>query len=642
MKENRSCKAKVCVAALAAALAALQSPAAAPAGFEAQGRKRLLTAYRSFNKETERTAQFAAMGIATRCIFIANTVNGGGNPYCEYPPVWTGPKRYDWSRLDAQFFDILAASPNARFMAMIDLNTPYWAVRRLRVDSHADITHASCNAKWRSLAREWLVDCIAYAEKRWGAHIDCYILSGGATSEWYELASGSWRTSENKDRAWTKWCKRRGLSFGETVPVQPTLARAAFENLVYDPASEPEKIAYWKFHNSLPADALLHFASAARKAIPKEKELGAFFGYSLLGAPYWSSFGHLDCSRVFASPDIDFFIAPGNYSERAIGGGSGSQLPPGSVMLRGKRFLHEVDFGPHDQKRWGGGVWKTLADDLAGNTREAAFAMAENASLWWFDMWGGFYRDPKVRERIAALKKIRDGLKPAPSVAEILLVCDPESMCHINEKSPLARTFGDALRNNLSRTGAPYDAYSFDDLAEIDLDRYKLVCLPQTVLITPERAKLLREKVCANGRTVLWSIAPGVTDGKTLDAGRVKDWAGVAFKAPGLNVTRLDGWTGVYAFDRTLLTPETLSRIAASAGVHLYADAPAAVFANENFLAVHTKDGGEKTIRLPRHATRVVDLLSGETMAENADRFTVRFAAPDTRLFAVSHRSGGG
>jgi len=173
--------ARAVCAALAAALAALQSPAAAPAGFEAQGRKRLLTAYRSFNKETERTAQFAAMGIATRCIFIANTVNGGGNPYCEYPPVWTGPKRYDWSRLDAQFFDILAASPNARFMAMIDLNTPYWAVRRLRVDSHADITHASCNAKWRSLAREWLVDCIAYAEKRWGAHIDCYILSGGAS-----------------------------------------------------------------------------------------------------------------------------------------------------------------------------------------------------------------------------------------------------------------------------------------------------------------------------------------------------------------------------------------------------------------------------------------------------------------------------
>lgn len=49
--------ARAVCAALAAALAALQSPAAAPAGFEAQGQKRLLTAYRSFNKETERTAQ---------------------------------------------------------------------------------------------------------------------------------------------------------------------------------------------------------------------------------------------------------------------------------------------------------------------------------------------------------------------------------------------------------------------------------------------------------------------------------------------------------------------------------------------------------------------------------------------------------
>lgn len=30
---------------------------------------------------------------------------------------------------------------------------------------------------------------------------------------------------------------------------------------------------------------------------------------------------------------------------------------------------------------------------------------------------------------------------------------------------------------------------------------------------------------------------------------------------------------------------------------------------------------------------RVTDSLTGETVAENADRFTCRFAAPDTRLF---------
>lgn len=167
------------------------------------------------------------------------------------------------------------------------------------------------------------------------------------------------------------------------------------------------------------------------------------------------------------------------------------------------------------------------------------------------------------------------------------------------------------------------------------MDRYRLVCLNSTLLITPERTKFLREKVCANGRTVLWCYAPGVTDGKTLDAARVKEWAGVPFKTPGISTTQMDGWRSVYAYDYKLFTPESLTKIASDAGVHLYLDKPATVFAKEGFLAVHTKDGGEKTVRLRTKAAKVVDFLSDETIARDADSFRVKFASPDTRLFKV-------
>ncbi|MBQ4198630.1 MAG: hypothetical protein II649_01990 [Kiritimatiellae bacterium] len=623
-----------CVFQFAAAAAVVAAASAAePVGFREQCRKQLWVTYRSFNKELERTGQFAAMGITNRCFFAANTINSGGNPYCEYPLIWKGFKKYDWSALDAQAEDLLKASPDARFMVMIDLNTPYWATHKFHLDSFTDITHAGVMPNWRDRTREWMLDFIAYAEKRWGDRIGCYILSGGGTSEWYEYDRG--RTSYAKTRGWQGWCKARGLSLGEEPPSPTALGRAAFENLVYDPATEPEKIAYWKFHNSITANAILFFAKAARKAIPKTKEIGVFFGYYLTSCVNQTSFAHLDYERVYASPDIDFFIAPGNYSDRAIGGGAGSQLVYGTALRYGKRFLHEIDFGPHDQTRWGRGLWKTLEDDLAGNTREAAFAMANNANYWWFDMWGGFYRNPKGRERIAALKKVQDALSPAPSVAEILLVCDSESLYHVNEKCPLERAFGQHLRNKLGRIAAPYDIYSFGDMPVLDMNRYKLVCLNSTLLITPERAKFLREKVCANGRTVLWCYAPGVTDGKSLDVGRVEEWAGVPFKTPGVSATQMDGWRSVYAYDYKLFTPESLTKIASDAGVHLYLDKPATVFAKEGFLAVHLKDGGEKTIRLPRKAVRVVDLLAGATVAENADSFTVLFGSPDTRLFKV-------
>ena len=62
-------------------------------------------------------------------------------------------------------------------------------------------------------------------------------------------------------------------------------------------------------------------------------------------------------------------------------------------------------------------------------------------------------------------------------------------------------------------------------------------------------------------------------------------------------------------------------------------------FAWEGFLAVHSKDGGEKTIRFRGEAAKVTDLLSGETVAQGADSLTCTFAAPDTRLFALSEEA---
>ena len=85
------------------------------------------------------------------------------------------------------------------------------------------------------------------------------------------------------------------------------LACAAFENLVYDPATELEKIAYWKFHNSITANAILFFAKATRKAMPKEKEIDVFFGYYLTSCVNQTSFSHLDDERVYASQDTRLF-----------------------------------------------------------------------------------------------------------------------------------------------------------------------------------------------------------------------------------------------------------------------------------------------------------------------------------------------
>ena len=592
--------------------------------------------YRSFRPQLEQTRDFAKMGIPLRCFFAANTINAGGGPYCDYPLIWKGFGKYDWSAFDAQVEDFLKVSPNAEFLCMIDLNTPYWATHRFWLDSFTDITHAASDPKWIERTKEWMLDFIAYAEKRYGSRIRAYILSGGGTREWYEYDRG--RTSLNKNEAWQKWCREHGRNYGESVPDQIAIHRAAFENLVYDPAAEADKIDYWRFHNSVVPDALLTFAKAAREAVPRGREIGAFFGYYYVSDSKHCSFGHLGYERVFASPDIDFFIAPGNYSEREMGGGSGSQLVHSTARLHGKRLLHEIDFGPHTQKRWGAGIWKTAEDDMAGNTREAAFAIANGCSYWWFDMWGGedsFYEDPALRRRIANLAEVTrrySGKLPRP-VDEVLLVADPDSIYYLNEKDEKERAFGEYFRNALSKTGIPFDVCTLSDLRTRDISKTKVVVYPAAINITSEKKALIERTMLTGGKTVVWCYAPGISDGKTLDAERVKGFAGVPYATPGISTTEMDGWISVYAHDYKLYTSESLRGIIAAAGAHIWTSKPAVVFANENFFAVHTKDGGEIEITLPRRFSRVTDSLTGETVAENADRFTCRFAAPDTRLF---------
>ena len=82
--------------------------------------------------------------------------------------------------------------------------------------------------------------------------------------------------------------------------------------------------------------------------------------------------------------------------------------------------------------------------------------------------------------------------------------------------------------------------------------------------------------------------------------------------------------------------PPSIGRDFAAAGARVWASKPCVVFANERFLAVHTKEGGEIKLSLPRKYARITDLLADKVVAENADSFTCTFSSPDTRLFDLS------
>ena len=607
-----------------------------------------LMGYRSFLPEVKETARFAEMGIPLRTIFIANTVAGNGRSYCQYPLVWKGMGDYDFAPVDAQLGDILKASPKAEFILLLDLNTPIWMTRKLHYDSWNEITHAMCSPMYRNEARKYLDALVRYLEKNYGDRIKAYALLCGHTSEWFER---DLRQSHPKNLAWRKWCAERGLKHGPDAPTESQLATAAFEGTVYDPATESEKIDFWRFHSWVISDAVLDFSHVAKTACGGRKPVGADYGYYMICDKDPCGVGNLDYERVLDSPDFDWILSPATYTGREVGGGTGSMLVAGSARLRGKRFFYSIDQWPHSLKcPYNANYFHTVEETVAGNTRNAAFALVHHAGFHWFDQWGGFYKDPAMTERIVKIAEIQKRFANDDSApyADVLIVADPDSAYgRIDPRGAAngqkgaacpegfvpAYGCGEEFRNRINHIGVGYDIVSFDDLAKMDLSPFRAIVLSDVWTISPEKAKVLRDHVLKDGRTAIWAYAPGVSDGKTLDAGRVHTWAGVDFKTPGVTTTAMDGWKAVYAYDYRELTPEKFREVLKAAGCHFWMDEPVPVMVNRRLLSIHVKAGGRKAVHLPRKCAKVVDLLNGRVVATDCTDFEDDFQSPDTKIY---------
>ena len=594
--------------------------------------------------------QFKAAGVDTVCIFAANTDNSLGKPYSKYPPVWRWFGKYDFASLDKQYDDVIAVNSNAEFICMIDLNTPIWLQRQLSLQGHSaeceSFTMLSCacaNPAWRKTTGEYLEAVVKHMEARYGGRVKAYLLACGQTDEWMDYSRGV--AGRAKTQAWKAWLKAHGKD-DAPVPALERIDRASFENLIRDPASEQDVIDYARFTGDTVADTVLGFAAKARSLIPRQRQIGMFFGYilELTGSRMvWA--GHLEYERLYASPDIDFFISPGTYTDRPMGGGSGFMVPNGTRVLNGKGFLHEID---HRTPTYNCALdefvsigwmvpWKDQAETDAGLKREFSLAIINQTSLWCFDMWGGVFKTPETMKVVGQSKKLWDQhtAQPLKTRAEVALVVDPQSARGLNDLHPAAAKIYQGTRNKLNRLGAPFEVFSFNDLARAELSRYKLLVFPGLFEITPEKAATLKKYALNSGRTAVFVYAPGLSDGKSLDAARVKELTGTAFRTEGVSTVKRDGWTAVYAGSYDALTPQALRQAAAGAGVTIYCDDEVPVYANERLVAVHMAKGGAKTLTLPVACREVKELYTGQVVPVRERRFTYTFGSPDTALFEI-------
>lgn len=603
-------------------------------------------AYRSFLPEFDAMKRFAAAGVRTICFFPGNTTNSLGQPYAQYPSIWNWFDRYEFSSLDQQIADLKKAVPEAEFICMIDLNSPEWLSRQLSLahesgDSFTHLTEALTNPRWKEATLHYLRAFLEYAEAHYADSIQAYVLACGHTDEWFD--HNGELCGLHKQRACNDWRAAHGLAPAEP-PSALKMNTPDYDGLLFDPAVSSGVIEYRRFCSELVGNTICEFAAEARKLIRPEAEIGVFYGYIVtrLGA---AESGHLAYEQVLKSPDIDFMISPGSYGDRAIGGGGGWLGCSGSEKLAGKIHMHECDQRTHTHNRdltpcvsLHVPHWENTEEDVAGIKREFTLALLKRSSLWWFDMWGGFYQEPVLFENFRLMKEIYDSRIRLPSrnVEEVAMIVDPDALAYFDQRSPRQQDFQPDIRKKLNRLGAPFETWCLRDVPSIpNLHEIKFFIFATPWEITPEKAELLNRHVLNHDRTVLWFYAPGISDGESFDESRIRRWADADPHVSGLSVQRMNGWTSAFLRNPAELTPATLKSLAKSAGVHLYSDAEIPVYADDRFLALHSKEGGTMTIRLPRRTGRITELFSGKLAAENVSEFQWNFRAPDTVLFEM-------
>jgi hypothetical protein len=579
-------------------------------------------------------------GIDIVCLSPMNTCNSLGDPYSPYPQIWNWLDSYDFTVLEQQINDVLAVNPRARFITVVDLNSPLWLARHLSLDSFYEISNCSLSKEWKKASSDYLSAFLDYCEKHHAERMLAYVLACGRTLEWIEAYNRS--ANILKSAHYPQWCKQQQHEL-LPIPRADEIARPA-NGWIYDPASE-KHVSQWLYYvNYLTADLAIHFIRSARGQIRPEARIGLFYGH----IHHLHPSGQMDCERVLKSAAPDFFIGAACNSNPVMGSSSGYICTLKMCQRYGVAYMHECDritstgnLQVNEHIALSGGIWvKTAnaAEDCAMIRRETALCLINRFSIWWFNIWGHAYDSAESKAALKNCREVWERYMPLStgSAAQTLLVFAPENNYHIVASTPNLQHLAHKFRQELYTYGVPFDTAAWSDLADLDLSQYRLVLFQNPVCLDDQRLAFLRDKVLRDGRVVVWLCPPGSIFNGQYRPDMAEAISGNANNSDRCVISALPDAVSVSCYDSRTLDIEQFRELAALAKVHLYADKGNAVMASREFLMIHRQDPGQVNVVLPGSAKSISEVFSGRIVAQDSAAFSDAFDGPDTRLYHLA------
>lgn len=641
--------------------------------------------------------------------------------------VWCGNKKYDFATLDRLMMDALRRNPHGNFVPVLSLS-PYesWGDEfpsEVAVDAEGKPTVSRHGRKappcyWSPVYRQQAVDYLRAAVEHMKSQVyfkavaGVFITGNEDGQFYYQIYNGGrlgdadspgllpvfraylkekYRDVKELQKAW----KKSDVTFENARPGQHSLS---VKGNFFDPSKDMQLVDTIRFLNESHGDFMNQMCNAVKDTAGKKILTVMWFGRgaSQLVYPQFSQM-----SKILVKPGLDLMGAqPGYRGERHSGCSSFFSEVFDSVRSHNKLAVCEADY-----RTWTGFILSLQHDifnvrywsrhDLTGAIwREAGKLLSTGGGLWFYDMCGGYFKDPVIMSDIAKLRRGAEKLLANPdpfTPSEMVLVADEENFYYTTEQlnihnGPNYRTVRKTQRA-LMRAGLKYDFYYLEDMISGKRRDYKLYVF-MNVFHLSARKKAYIESLKRDGKTLVFLYAPGylsdngvsvegisrITGIKTalsqvrlknstfcespLSAGLSGYAAGIGNNMGGESFCIKDAkavplmhyangevsgayrdfgtYKVVYLAPPSPFTPEFLQQLARYAGVHVYNLVPGDMFVQRrsDLAVLHGVEGKLNLLDYPGEC-ELTDLITGEKIGKKDGKFAVKLVPGETKLISI-------
>lgn len=343
------------------------------------------------------------------------------------------------------------------------------------------------------------------------------------------------------------------------------------------------------------------------------------------------------------------------------------------------------------------GQTRTMADTIYQEKRDYAHAMVDGNGLWLYDMTGGWLDDDQIYDFVKDAKAEYEFsvYTERDQRNDVAVFVGDETYAYLTANNMMYGVLEPMLvqqRKHLSAMGTGYDLYAMSSLLDGKVSEHKVNIFLSPIEITDEMQRAVDKYVKVNDQYLIWVYLPGISTGTKLSTANMKEltgfeigveerkaglkvkvadvehpvtkgiagdvygnsnWASVSpltyiadtkgatvlgynmdGGAAGLAIKDMGDWTSVYSA-APCLEVDFLRNVLEMAGVHIYSQSNEdIIYSNNHYVALHSGEGGEKTITLPENCS-VYDVFKEEFVSMDTDKFTYTQDANDTSLFRL-------